>query len=72
MNFFKYFILLIIFLITISCSKDKVKKSVINEKNLDAQVFEAYQKGMDSLEAGAVSFRLTDKITRILSLGTLC
>ena len=56
MNFFKYFTLLIIFLITISCSKDKVKKSVINEKNLDAQVFEAYQKGMDSLEAGDVLF----------------
>ena len=56
MNFLKYFILLIIFLITISCSKDKVKKSVINEKNLDAQVFEAYQKGMDSLEAGDVLF----------------
>jgi len=56
MNFFKYFFLLIIFLITISCSKDKVKKSVINEKNLDAQVFEAYQKGMDSLEAGDVLF----------------
>ena len=56
MNFFKYFILSIIFLITISCSKDKVKKSVINEKNLDAQVFEAYQKGVDSLEAGDVLF----------------
>ena len=56
MNFFKYFTLLIIFLITISCSKDKVKKSVINEKNLDAQVFEAYQKGVDSLEAGDVLF----------------
>ena len=56
MNFYKYFILLIIFLITVSCSKDKVKKSVINEKNLDAQVFEAYQKGMDSLEAGDVLF----------------
>ena len=56
MNFFKYFILLIIFLITISCSKDKVKKSVMSEKNLDAQVFEAYQKGMDSLEAGDVLF----------------
>ena len=56
MNFFKYFTLLIIVLITISCSKDKVKKSVINEKSLDAQVFEAYQKGMDSLEAGDVLF----------------
>ena len=46
----------IIFLITISCSKDQVKKSVMSEKNLDAQVFEAYQKGMDSLEAGDVLF----------------
>jgi outer membrane protein assembly factor BamD len=43
-------------LITISCSKEKVKKSVINEKNLDAQVFEAYQKGMDALEVGDVLF----------------
>ena len=56
MNFFKFFCLLIIVSITISCSKDKVKKSVINEKNLDAQVFEAYQKGMDSLEVGDVLF----------------
>ena len=56
MNFFKFFCLLIIVLITISCSKDKEKKSVINEKNLDAQVYEAYQKGMDSLEVGDVLF----------------
>ena len=56
MNFFKFFCLLIIVSITISCSKDKVKKSVINEKNLDAQVFEAYQKGMDALEVGDVLF----------------
>ena len=42
--------------ITISCTKEKVKKSVINEKNLDAQVYEAYQKGMDSLEVGDVLF----------------
>jgi len=56
MNFFKFFCLLIFISITISCTKDKVKKSVINEKNLDAQVFEAYQKGMDSLEVGDVLF----------------
>ena len=56
MNFFKFFCLLIIVTLTISCSKEKVKKSVINEKNLDAQVFEAYQKGMDALEAGDVLF----------------
>ena len=56
MNFFKFFCLLIFISITISCTKDKVKKSVINEKNLDAQVYEAYQKGMDSLEVGDVLF----------------
>jgi len=56
MNFFKFFCLLIFISITISCSKEKVKKSVINEKNLDAQVYEAYQKGMDSLEVGDVLF----------------
>ena len=56
MNFFKFFCLFIIVSITISCSKEKVKKSVINEKNLDAQVYEAYQKGMDSLEVGDVLF----------------
>ena len=56
MNFFKYFTLLIIVLITISCSKDKVKKSVINEKSLDAQVLEAYQEGMNSLEEGDVLY----------------
>jgi hypothetical protein len=48
MNFFKFFCLLIFISITISCTKEKVKKSVINEKNLDAQVYEAYQKGMDA------------------------
>ena len=56
MNFFKFFCLLLMVTLTISCSKEKVKKSVINEKNLDAQVFEAYQKGMDALEAGDVLF----------------
>jgi outer membrane protein assembly factor BamD len=33
-----------------------VTKSVINEKSLDLQVLEAYQEGMDSLEAGDVLF----------------
>jgi len=56
MNFFKFFCLLIFISITISCTKEKVKKSVINEKNLDAQVYEAYQKGMDALEVGDVLF----------------
>ena len=56
MKNFKFFILLIIVLFSFSCSKEKVKKSVINEKSLDAQVLEAYQEGKNSLEAGDVLF----------------
>ncbi len=48
-------LLLIIFLFA-SCAKEKIKKSVINEKNLDLQVLEAYQEGMNSLEGGDVIF----------------
>ena len=51
--FFK--LLLIIFLL-VSCSNEKLKKSVIIEKNLDLQVQEAYQEGKRSLEAGDVLF----------------
>ena len=51
--FFKLFP--IIFLL-ISCSNEKVKKSVIIEKSLDLQVQEAYQEGKRSLEAGDVLF----------------
>ena len=56
MNFFKFFTLLLIILFSVSCSKDKVKKSVITEKNLDDQVLEAYEEGMRSLEQGDVLF----------------
>ena len=51
--FFKLFP--IVFLL-ISCSNEKVKKSVIIEKSLDLQVQEAYQEGKRSLEAGDVLF----------------
>jgi|TARA_Y100000389_G_scaffold35392_1_gene30066 outer membrane protein assembly factor BamD len=43
-------------LFSFSCSKEKVKQSVINEKNLDAQVLEAYEEGVSSLEQGDVLF----------------
>ena len=56
MKNFKFFILLIIVLFSFSCSKEKVNKSIINEKSLDAQVLEAYQEGKNSLEAGDVLF----------------
>ena len=51
--FFKLFP--IIFLL-VSCSNEKVKKSVIIEKSLDLQVQEAYQEGKKSLEEGDVLF----------------
>ena len=56
MLFKKYFIFLLISLFLISCSKDDLKKSVINEKSLDLQVLEAYQEGIRSLEGGDVLF----------------
>jgi len=56
MQFKSFFLFLIILFFTTSCSKDQVTKSVINEKSLDLQVLEAYQEGMDSLEAGDVLF----------------
>ena len=45
-----------IFLFFVSCTKKEIKKSVINEKSLDLQVFEAYKEGIDSLEGGDVLF----------------
>jgi outer membrane protein assembly factor BamD len=51
-----YFCFFLIILLCFSCSKEQVTKSVINEKNLDLQVLEAYQEGMNSLEAGDVIF----------------
>jgi outer membrane protein assembly factor BamD len=52
MKFFKIFSLLIILTLFISCSKETIKKSVINEKGLNEQVLEAYQEGKDYLENG--------------------
>ena len=48
-KFLLFFVL--IFMLT-SCAKDEVKKSKLKEKSLDLQVLEAYQEGMDYLEAG--------------------
>ena len=56
MNFINHFILIFILVIFTSCSKETLKKSVIQEINLDAQVLEAYKEGLKSLEAGDVLF----------------
>ena len=56
MNFFKFFTIFFIILFSFSCSKEKIKQSVIYEKNLNDQVMEAYKKGISSLEEGDVLF----------------
>ena len=56
MNLFKYFLFIVIFLLSISCSKNIEKQSVINEKNIDSQMIEAYEEGLSSLKSGDVLF----------------
>ena len=53
---FKISTFLISILLFISCSKENIKKSSINQKSLDLQVIEAYEEGMKSLKEGDVLF----------------
>ena len=54
-NFKIIFLIFVVFFIN-SCSKEQVKQSQINQKDLDLQVLEAYQDGLKSLEGGDVLF----------------
>ncbi len=56
MQILKYFSFLIIIFLTLSCAKEKVEKSMIQEKDLNLQVLEAYSEGMKALESGDVLF----------------
>ena len=56
MKIFKFFSLFIIIIVLISCSKEPIKKSVINEKGLNEQVLEAYEEGLNSLKEGDVIY----------------
>ena len=56
MRFSRFLYFLAIFFLLFSCSQKEIKKSVIKEKSLDLQVFEAYQEGKKSLESGDVLF----------------
>jgi outer membrane protein assembly factor BamD len=56
MNFFVRFVLVLLIFLFSSCSKETVKKSIIKEKSLDAQVLEAYKEGKVALEGGDVLF----------------
>ena len=53
LKIFIFFIFLVFFS---SCSKEELKKSTIKEKSLDLQVIEAYQSGLEALEAGDVLY----------------
>ena len=51
--------ILVFFIICVSfssCSKEQIDKSTIKEKSLELQVQEAYNEGMESLQAGDVLF----------------
>ena len=53
---FRAFLIVIVALTSFSCTKQDIKKSVIQEKNLEFQVLEAYEEGLNSLESGDVIF----------------
>ena len=44
--------ILLLFIFCISCSKEKLVKTEIKEKNLDLQVYAAYEEGLKFLEQG--------------------
>ena len=56
MKLISFFFLFVSILFLISCSKENIKKSVIEEKNLELQVSEAYEKGFEALKIGDVIF----------------
>ena len=52
----KYFYFFLIILFSLSCSKKEIKKSTINEVNLESQMIEAYKEGLKQLEVGDVIY----------------
>jgi len=56
MNFLKFFIVGLIILLNVSCSKEIIKKSKLEEKSLNLQLIEAYKEGLSSLKGGDVLF----------------
>ena len=52
----KYISLLVLLILTISCSKEQQKISIIEEKNLELQMIEAYNEGLKELEKGDVIY----------------
>tara|TARA_B100000886_G_C20415412_1_gene489064 strand:- start:39 stop:875 length:837 start_codon:yes stop_codon:yes gene_type:complete len=46
----------IIFILIISCSKNENKKTILKEKNLETQMIEVYNQGMNEFERGDVIY----------------
>tara|TARA_B100001057_G_scaffold480050_1_gene552445 strand:- start:196 stop:1041 length:846 start_codon:yes stop_codon:yes gene_type:complete len=56
MQITKLLSLFIIIVLLASCAKDNIKESLINEKDLELQVLEAYEEGLKSLKQGDVIY----------------
>ena len=56
MNLNNFFIIFLVLILSTSCSKKDIKKSIIQEKSLDLQVSEAYNQGLEALNNGDVLF----------------
>ena len=56
MKFLQSCSFILLLLLFVSCSKEEKKISVIEEKSLDLQMIEAYNKGMEELEKGDVIY----------------
>ena len=56
MNLKIFFLLILVVLVFISCSKEQIKQSTIKEKSLDAQVLEAYNEGLKALEQNDIIY----------------
>ena len=56
MQITKFVCLILLVISLVSCSKEKINKSVIKEKDLESQVLEAYEEGLKSLKEGDAIF----------------
>ena len=52
MKFHLVFLIIVLFILSSSCSKEKEKISIVEEENLELQMIEAYSKGLEELEKG--------------------
>ena len=52
----KFLVFFFILVLLISCSKENIKESTIEEKSLELQVQETYKEGMEALDSGDVLY----------------